>query len=304
MPRIAKTEIDTIRLIAEVQKQPVLWDPSYEQNPQNVTRKRAWRTVCGILYNNFYSMDVTNQRKLVKEIKTRWLGVRKKHRQRYELSKRLPIRVNKRESAKTACDSLDFLLPTYSYANNGYRFKTDLEKYRENNDPPSKQYLVIEVKDELSQNVSSKTTHEIKNEAIDDAQTEIPIKTETFNDTEVVVNDTSQDATINSTVHDINCAATKTPINKEVFDNDLDINETVIKQEIIDDVKVDTSDTLNDNRKCETFTSQHNNQSHDNDAFFALLQSRVKKLSHTQQLKFRIEALNLLTRIKSRSSNM
>ncbi|KAK9753227.1 Alcohol dehydrogenase transcription factor Myb/SANT-like [Popillia japonica] len=296
--------IDINRLIAEVRKHPVLWDPCHEQYPSSGTRQRAWRTVCGILYKNFYSMNVTNQKKLVRELRTRWLRVRLKHRERYALAERLPIRVTQRESDRIACDSLDFLLSTYYHSNNDYHYKTNLENFRENNNPPPKQYFVIEVMDELPQNESSKTTDEINNEDIDNAQTDITIKTKTFNDTEVVVNNTSQDATVNSTVHDINCAATKTTINKEVLDNDLDINEIVIKQEIIDDGKVDTSDTFNDNKESETFTSQHNNQSDNNDAFFALLQSRVKKLSNTQQLNFRIEALNLLTRIKSRSTTM
>lgn len=237
----------------------------------------------------------------MKELKTKWSDIRNRHRMRYESALRPPTKVNKRESVGIVHDSLNFLLPTYP-VNNEYPDKTNLEHSGENNDPSPRHYLVIEVQDELPEQGSSKTTDELNNEDIDVAQTDITIGTEALNDTEIVVNDTSQDATINSTVNDINFAVTKTKINKEVFDNDLDINETVIKQEITDDVKVGTSDIFQDNTESETFTSKHSNHLHDNDAFFAFLQSSVNKLSNTQQLNFRIEALVLLTSIESGSS--
>lgn len=66
MPRIAKGGIDTKRLVAEIRKLPVLWDPSHEQYPSGGIRKMAWRKVSSILYNDFYLMDVTKQKKLCK----------------------------------------------------------------------------------------------------------------------------------------------------------------------------------------------------------------------------------------------
>ncbi|KAK9753239.1 Alcohol dehydrogenase transcription factor Myb/SANT-like [Popillia japonica] len=255
MPRIAKGGIDTKRLVAEIRKLPVLWDPSHEQYPSGGIRKMAWRKVSSILYNDFYLMDVTKQKKLLKELKTKWSDIRNRHRMRYESALRPPTKVNKRESVGIVHDSLNFLLPTYP-VNNEYPDKTNLEHSGENNDPSPKHYLVIEVQDELPEQGS---------------------RTEALNDTEIVVNDTSQDATINSTVNDINFAVTKTKINKEVFDNDLDINETVIKHFAVTKTKINKEVFDNDLDINETVIKQEITDD---------MKSSVNKLSNTQQLNF------------------